>query len=482
MMSRSRGRGRSTFTTSWTRPGRADITITRSPRNTASGMEWVMNTMVFPDRCQMRSSSRFTNSRVMASRAPNGSSMRSRDGSWTRARAMATRWRMPPDSSCGYLSSNPSRPTKASSSVARAVERRPSSRRTWAGRSTFRSTVRQGRRTGSWKTMPMSRLGPLTPCPRSVTRPADRGIRPARILRKVVLPQPDWPTIVTNSPVSMSREIPARAGTSARPLVTYVFSRSETLMRGTLTQSSPGIPVAPSRRDRSVGDARGSRAGGGFVRMEASGRPRVPQPLATVEDAEGRIAIADEADVRHQASAVAQPQVEQTAWRLHHRGQTRHLAEVEGDLMRGGGRGARDRPREAAHDRPVQVPAHDALHLGVLPDHVGERLAAVEPHRVHLANAGREGRVMHEHDGRPAGSVGELDVEPAKPLGAEPPSALAGDQRVERHETDRPVLDRVLDELPASLQIPVMLEHLREALAIVVIPGDQVHRHGQGIE
>ena len=40
-------------------------------------------------------------SRVSASSAPNGSSISSRPGSWTSARAMATRWRMPPDSACG---------------------------------------------------------------------------------------------------------------------------------------------------------------------------------------------------------------------------------------------------------------------------------------------------------------------------------------------------------------------------------------------
>src|SRR5262249_57449130 len=49
MMSRSRGRGRSTPTISWMRPGRADMTTTRSARNTASGIECVMKTIVFWD-------------------------------------------------------------------------------------------------------------------------------------------------------------------------------------------------------------------------------------------------------------------------------------------------------------------------------------------------------------------------------------------------------------------------------------------------
>ena len=78
-------------TISLMRPGRADMTMTRSARKAASGMEWVMKTMVLPDSFQMRRSSRFMNSRVMASRAPKGSSMRSSEGSCTSARAMATR-------------------------------------------------------------------------------------------------------------------------------------------------------------------------------------------------------------------------------------------------------------------------------------------------------------------------------------------------------------------------------------------------------
>ena len=47
----------------------------------------------------------------MASSAPNGSSISSTSASWASARASATRWRMPPDSSCGRLSAKPPRCT-----------------------------------------------------------------------------------------------------------------------------------------------------------------------------------------------------------------------------------------------------------------------------------------------------------------------------------------------------------------------------------
>ena len=51
-MSRSRGRPSSTVTTSTMRPGRGDITTTRSPRKAASGIECVMKATVLPDSRQ----------------------------------------------------------------------------------------------------------------------------------------------------------------------------------------------------------------------------------------------------------------------------------------------------------------------------------------------------------------------------------------------------------------------------------------------
>src|SRR5215467_9850034 len=248
IMSRSRGRGSRTSTISLMRPGRADITMTRSARKAASGMEWVMNTMVFPDSFQMRRSSRFMNSRVMASSAPKGSSMRRSDGSCTRARAMATRCRMPPESSCEYLSSNPVRPTSPSSTMARPRERARSRPSTSTGSITLSKTVRHGSSTGSWNTMPMSWLGSSTECPRRVTRPAERGSSPARILSSVVFPQPDCPTMVMNSPAAISTEMPARACTWVRPRVAYVFSRLDTTIRGALTGGATSMTTLVQSR------------------------------------------------------------------------------------------------------------------------------------------------------------------------------------------------------------------------------------------
>jgi hypothetical protein len=101
MTSRGRGRGSLMTRSSTIRPGRGVMTRTRSARKTASGIEWVMKKTVFFFSIQMRCSSRFMCSRVMASRAPKGSSIRSMAGSWTSARVIATRCCIPPDSSHG---------------------------------------------------------------------------------------------------------------------------------------------------------------------------------------------------------------------------------------------------------------------------------------------------------------------------------------------------------------------------------------------
>ncbi len=58
--------------------------------------------------------------RVSASSAPNGSSRHSTGLPASSVRTKATRWRMPPDSSCGRASSKPSRPKRANSGRAAA--------------------------------------------------------------------------------------------------------------------------------------------------------------------------------------------------------------------------------------------------------------------------------------------------------------------------------------------------------------------------
>src|SRR6185437_5912531 len=89
---------RSTGIVAVIRPGRGDITTTPSDRHTASGIEWVTKTVLVPVFAQICSSSTCSRSRVISSRAPNGSSISSSGGCTASARAIATRCCMPPES------------------------------------------------------------------------------------------------------------------------------------------------------------------------------------------------------------------------------------------------------------------------------------------------------------------------------------------------------------------------------------------------
>ncbi len=93
--------GKPTMVSMRTRPGRSLRTRMRSARSTASSTLCVTITVVGRLSSQMRSNSKFILRRVTASRAPKGSSRRSSLGFRASARAMATRWRMPPENSAG---------------------------------------------------------------------------------------------------------------------------------------------------------------------------------------------------------------------------------------------------------------------------------------------------------------------------------------------------------------------------------------------
>ena len=83
------------------RPGRGDITSTVVPSRSASSMEWVMKKICFLVLAQTTIRSSCICTRVRLTSAPKCSSMSSTLGSAARARAKPTRWRMPPESSCG---------------------------------------------------------------------------------------------------------------------------------------------------------------------------------------------------------------------------------------------------------------------------------------------------------------------------------------------------------------------------------------------
>ena len=73
----------------------------------ASEIECVTKTIVFFVRSQTLSKNKFISSRVNASSAPKGSSIKRTSGSWASARTIDPRCFIPPDNSPGYEFSNP---------------------------------------------------------------------------------------------------------------------------------------------------------------------------------------------------------------------------------------------------------------------------------------------------------------------------------------------------------------------------------------
>ena len=98
------------------------MTTMRSARSAATPRSWVTSSTAVP--CSRRRSSMRSRMRrcTVTSSALVGSSAITSSGSRATAMAMSTRWRMPPESSCGYWrarSAGSSRPTRSSSSSTR---------------------------------------------------------------------------------------------------------------------------------------------------------------------------------------------------------------------------------------------------------------------------------------------------------------------------------------------------------------------------
>ena len=72
--------------------------------------------------------------------------------------------------------------------------------RIFSPNSTFSRTVFHGNSEYCWNTMPRSALGPFTASPSTVTVPVVGFRKPATAFNSVDFPQPEGPTIETNSP------------------------------------------------------------------------------------------------------------------------------------------------------------------------------------------------------------------------------------------------------------------------------------------
>lgn len=189
------------------------ITI-RSDSSTASSTSCVTMTTVLFVFWTMASSSSCSLARVSASSAPKGSSISSTLGCMARARAMPTRCFMPPETSPGRLCAACARPTSASASSVRSFSRarpsRPPKTRS-TPRCTFSKQLSQGSSEWFWNTTARSGPGPAISLLSASSTPCVGRARPAMRFSSVLLPQPEWPIRVTNSPLATARSMPCSA-------------------------------------------------------------------------------------------------------------------------------------------------------------------------------------------------------------------------------------------------------------------------------
>ena len=192
------------------------ITMTLSASDIASCCECVtMMKVMFSSRCT------FFNSIIIAWRRlkssdPSGSSSRSTVGLLISARAKATRCCWPPDRPPGRRSAKVVSPTISSISHTRRSRAAFSMPFIFRLNSTFWNTVRWGNSAKLWNIIEVSRRAggrSVTSFPAMTIVPSDTSSRPPIIRNVVVLPQPDGPSMATNSPCSISalKSMTARA-------------------------------------------------------------------------------------------------------------------------------------------------------------------------------------------------------------------------------------------------------------------------------
>src|SRR5574341_502870 len=123
---------------------------------------------------------------------------------------MPTRCFMPPEIWCGYLCAACDRPTSSSAAWVRSLRRSANTLST--ATYTLPWQVSHGSSEWFWNTTPRSGPGPAMCLPARSTVPAVGLRSPATTLSSVLLPQPEWPMSVTNSPLRITRSMPSRIG------------------------------------------------------------------------------------------------------------------------------------------------------------------------------------------------------------------------------------------------------------------------------
>src|SRR5262245_47036977 len=164
---------------------------------------------------------------VFGSRFPVGSSASTSEGSSTRARATATRWRSPPESFPTGCAMRWPRPTSWSSRSARCrISAKPSPPRS-PGSMVFSSALNSGSRWWNWKMKPSSWLrkrassdGPRAKrsSPRNATLPELGRSSVPRMWSSVDFPTPEFPTMASRSAGWRTRSTPRKTSIVPSPI------------------------------------------------------------------------------------------------------------------------------------------------------------------------------------------------------------------------------------------------------------------------
>ena len=215
----------------------------------------------------MRRSSSFSRSRVISSSAPNGSSISSSRGPPSSARAIETRWRMPPESSCGKLLLPAFEPDELEQLARR---RRAGGQAAEAADLERQLDVLQRRAPGQQRGILEHEAERARSCrascgvmPNTETWPLDGAIRSATTRSKVDLPQPDGPSRLRKPPRStakrdvLQRRDGAPLGDEAHRHVAARRPRSPRRRHGERRLAGATAP-APARLSRSSAGCRRS--------------------------------------------------------------------------------------------------------------------------------------------------------------------------------------------------------------------------------
>src|SRR5262249_44304529 len=187
----------------------------------------------------MRTSSACRITRFWASSAASGSSLSSMPGAGTKARPIPPRWRVPPESRGGECRPEGVSPTSFKAASTRAAASSAGMPRVMRPKPTLASTLIQGKRPLSWNTIAFSTAQPDAS---TLIVPLVWAVSPARMRSSVDFPQPDGPTMQTNSPGAMRRLMSSSATTRPGPLK---YSSRNPVMSIAAPRRSTAIDIFP---------------------------------------------------------------------------------------------------------------------------------------------------------------------------------------------------------------------------------------------